>query len=219
MYYYPSGVKQFDELMKAISDLDELDNGESWMQWHASDREDIIYGKTKTFSLSEIEKMSSPYREKMNFIYKTIMDSFYDVCKDYAKDKNDTDEPNLFPAFNIKKYDTGVGMGAHFDQLDGDKTLRYSLVMYLNDDFEGGEISFVLADYERILEKQDIDFDYDLAVEKNEIDFGIKPKAGSIIIFPSSAPYHHTAHTVKSGFKYMVPGHWIHNNLSVYQGM
>ena len=48
--------------------------------------------------------------------------------------------------------------------------------------------------------------------------FGIKPKAGSVIIFPSSAPYHHTAHLVKSGFKYMVPGHWIHNNMELNRG-
>ena len=52
----------------------------------------------------------------------------------------------------------------------------------------------------------------------NEIDFGLKPKAGSIIIFPSMAPYHHTAHIVKNGFKYMVPSHWIHNDMSLHQG-
>ncbi len=104
-------------------------------------------------------------------------------------------------------------MGPHFDQLDGDKTLRYSLVMYLNDDCEGGEISFTLSDYDGVLQKRNANPDYEKAVENKEIDFGIKPKRGSVIIFPSSAPYHHTAHVVKSGVKYMIPGHWIHNDM------
>jgi hypothetical protein len=72
-----------------------------------------------------------------------------------------------------------------------------------------------LSDYKNIGEFPSPDLDYDVAVAKNEIDFGLKPKAGSIIIFPSSAPYHHTAHIVKTGFKYMVPSHWIHNNMEL----
>jgi hypothetical protein len=154
----------------------------------------------------------------MAFVYNTIQDSFYDVSKDYAEALGDYDEPRLFPTFNIKKYKEGTSMGAHYDQLDGDKTLRYSLVMYLNDDFEGGEISFTLSDYDGIINKTTPHPDYDNPENKDLMDFSIKPKAGSVIIFPSSAPYHHTAHLVKSKFKYMVPGHWIHNNMDLHQG-
>jgi hypothetical protein len=204
VYYYENGVKNFEELMKNIHELDEIDNPQPWENWTASNDKDFIYGKTMSFDKSQIGQMEDPYKSRMTYIFDTIMESFYDVSKDFATSIGDNDEPR-----------SGIGMGAHFDQLDGDQTLRYSLVMYLNDDFEGGEISFKLSDYKNIGEFPSPDLDYDVAVAKNEIDFGLKPKAGSIIIFPSSAPYHHTAHIVKTGFKYMVPSHWIHNNMEL----
>ena len=218
VYYYEDGVENFEQLMKTIDELDELNNHEPWENWTASNDKDFIYGQTKAFDKNQIEKLEEPYKSKMMFIFDTIMESFYDVSKDFATFIGDPDEPRLFPVFNIKKYRAGIGMGAHFDQLDGDQTLRYSLVMYLNDDFEGGEISFKLSEYKNIGEFPSPDLDYDIALANNEIDFGLKPKAGSIIIFPSSAPYHHTAHIVKTGFKYMVPGHWIHNNMELHKG-
>ena len=219
VYYYEDGVKDFDLLMKTIDELDNLEkhSGTStWFDWTASNDKDFIYGSTKTFDIDQINNMEDPYREKMSFVYKTIMDSFYDVSKDYATALEDYDEPKLFPTFNIKKYKEGTSMGAHFDQLDGDQTLRYSLVMYLNDNFDGGEISFTMSDYSGVLERQTPHPDYDHPENVDLMDFSVKPKAGSIIIFPSSAPYHHTAHLVKSNFKYMVPGHWIHNNMDFY---
>jgi hypothetical protein len=90
--------------------------------------------------------------------------------------------------------------------------------MYLNDDCEGGEISFKLSDYKDNSQVFSPDLDYDLAVKNNEIDCGIKPRAGSVIIFPSSAPYYHIAHIVKSGVKYMVPSHWIHKDREAANG-
>ena len=220
VYYYEDGVKNFEQLMNTIDELDSLESASglsSWQNWTASNDKDFIYGLTKTFDINQINVLAEPYKEKMSFIYKTIMDSFYDVCKDYATALGDYDEPRLFPTFNIKKYAKGTSMGAHFDQLDGDKTLRYSLVMYLNDDFEGGEISFSLSNYDGVTNKRSCVPDYEKSLKENTMDFSIKPKAGSIIIFPSSAPYHHTAHLVKTGFKYMVPGHWIHNDMEFYR--
>jgi hypothetical protein len=221
VYYYENAVKNFDEVMATIKELDELGPTETsplWADWSASDDKSFIYGVTQTFDLPQIRLMKEPYRTKLEFVYVNIMQSLFDVCRDYAEALGDPDEPNLFPSFNIKKYDTGSAMGAHYDQLDGDKTLRYSLVMYLNDDCEGGEISFKLSDYEDHTQVASPSLDYDVAFSNNEIDFGIKPSAGSVIIFPSSAPYYHTAHTVKSGVKYMVPGHWIHNEMEFKDG-
>lgn len=222
IYYYEDGVKNFDQLMKTIDEIDALDKEygkESWLDWTASNDKTFIYGKTKSFDINEINNITldKDYKEKMKYIYDTIMESFYDVSLDYARSIGDNDDPRLFPTFNIKKYKAGIGMGSHFDQLDGDKTLRYSLVMYLNDDFDGGEISFSLSDYEDVKKVASPDLDYDVAVSNGQIEFGLKPKAGSIIIFPSSAPYYHTAHVVKTNFKYMVPGHWIHNNMELHQ--
>lgn len=219
VYYYENAVKNFEKVIDAINELSKIENSSNisfWEDWTSSNDKNFIYGKTQVFDIEKINQIQEPHRDKLQIIYKNIMESFYEVSKDYASSIGDADEPRLFPVFNIKKYNTGMGMGAHYDQLDGDKTLRYSLVMYLNDDCEGGEISFKLFEYEDRDKAEFVpDIDYEVAVKNNQIDFGLKPSAGSIIIFPSSAPYYHTAHLVKSGFKYMVPGHWIHNDMNL----
>lgn len=235
VYYYTDAIDNFDKFQSTLKELDSLDsNNETgvnvWNPWTSSNDKSFIYGETKTFDINAINRFEGEVGEKSKYIYDAIMTTLYNVCKDYATSLGDFDEPRLFPTFNIKKYNTGMGMGAHFDQLDGDKTLRYSLVMYLNDDCEGGEISFQLKDYDGGWTSSDgfskgsapaVDLDYDISVANGAIDFGLKPKANSVVIFPAFPPYFHTAHIVKSGFKYMVPGHWIHNemDLNKSQGM
>jgi hypothetical protein len=113
VYYYEDGVKDFDLLMKTIDELDNLEkhSGTStWFDWTASNDKDFIYGSTKTFDIDQINNMEDPYREKMSFVYKTIMDSFYDVSKDYATALGDYDEPKLFPTFNIKFIKDGIAL-------------------------------------------------------------------------------------------------------------
>lgn len=228
VYYYTDAIEDFDNFQKILNELDTLEqNTDSdvnvWKAWTSSNDKTFIYGETKTFDINAIKSLDGEVAEKSKYIYDSVMSALYNVSKDYASSLGDFDEPRLFPTFNIKKYNTGMGMGAHFDQLDGDQTLRYSLVMYLNDDCEGGEISFQLKDYDGGWTSSDgwvrgapaVDLDYDVAVADKAIDFGVKPKANSIIIFPAYAPYFHTAHIVKSGVKYMVPGHWIHNHMDL----
>lgn len=235
VYYYTDVIKDFDKFWTILKDLDALALNDSsdinkWNLWTASNDKNFIYGETKTFDVKQFENLNNEVGEKGKYIYNEVMSALYDVCKDYATALGDFDEPRLFPTFNIKKYNTGMGMGAHFDQLDGDKTLRYSLVMYLNDDCEGGELSFQLKDYNGGWTSTDgfskgtapaVHLDYNKSLANGAIDFGVKPKANSVIIFPAFPPYFHTAHTVKSGVKYMIPGHWIHNEMDLYksQGM
>ena len=214
VYYYKNVIPNHKELVSLIdsTDLDELgDSITKWSEWTSCSGQHYVYGAEKRISPTDEEKMLPIENNKVSYIFNTINDAFYKVCKDYAESMGDMDEPNLFPIFMIKKYKAGTFMGAHFDQQEGDTRLRYSLVMYLNDDYEGGEISFIIKDPKGILEGPRPPEDYDQAKEMGLLDIALKPEAGSILIFPSSPPYHHTAHLVKSGFKYMVPMHWMHN--------
>lgn len=228
--YYTDAIENFDLFMATLCDLDSMGSTQDgavneWKSWTSSNDINFVYGQTKTFYLDAIKQAQNEIGAKSEYLYDSIMKTFYEVCKDYASLVGDDDEPKIFPTFNIKKYDVGMAMGSHFDQLDGDKTLRYSLVMYLNDDYEGGEISFQLRDYNGGWTSKDgwfmdapaVDLDYEVAVQKKSIDFGVKPKANSVIIFPANAPYFHTAHIVKSGYKYMIPGHWIHNHMDFHR--
>lgn len=82
-------------------------------------------------------------------------------------------------SFNFIKY----GPGQHF-QIHSDHGYSYtcvlSLVGYLNDDYEGGELHF------------------------DKLGLTIKPKAGDLYLFPSSYVYSHAAMPVTSGTKYSV---------------
>jgi hypothetical protein len=100
-------------------------------------------------------------------------------------------------------------MGAHFDAQAGDRSLKYSIVLYLNDDYEGGEISFVIRPYDLRNPKNGglkPKADADDPANKELVDFTLKPKAASALIFPSTHPYKHQVHIMKSGDKYIFPG-------------
>jgi hypothetical protein len=188
IYYYEDGVKNFETLMKTIDELDALDKEygkESWLDWTASNDKNFIYGKTKSFDIEQINNITldPDYKEKMKYVYNTIMESFHEVCSDYAKSIGDNDEPRLFPTFNIKKYRSGIGMGSHFDQNDGDTTLRYSFNIYLNDDFDGGQT---------------------YVYESNKKRVDIQPKPGRLVAYNGHKLEHGVA-KVTNGLRYTLP--------------
>jgi|688.fasta_scaffold171628_4 Rps23 Pro-64 3,4-dihydroxylase Tpa1-like proline 4-hydroxylase len=81
--------------------------------------------------------------------------------------------------FQLLKYEVGQYFHSHYDSYPSVNRV-ISVLIYLNDDYEGGEIEFV------------------------NFDIKIKPKAGTLIMFPSNYPYRHIAHPVISGTKYAV---------------
>jgi len=208
IYYYENVIEDFDNFNKVFKKMDD-----GWTVWHSSDNEEHIYGEHKSLDLKIIDEAEGHLKENMLYIYNLIMNAFRNVAKDYAESQDEHEEPKLFDLLNIKKYNAGTYMGSHFDQLQGDMSLKYSFVMYLNDNYEGGELSFNIIDYDEVFnEGPHIDTDYDKASELKLFDIGFKPKSNSVVIFPASAPYFHTAHLVKTGFKYMITSHWIHND-------
>lgn len=217
IYYYRNAIEDPKALVEKIESTELKDYGNSiskWQEWAACSGEHYVYGSEKTLYPTDLEKNADLNENEISYIFNTIDKALYNVAKDYAMSKGVTDEPNLFPVFPIKKYSAGTFMGAHFDQQEGDTRLKYSLVAYLNDDYEGGELSFTIKspDAPIVHDKPMPDFSEATEKTKENITISVKPEAGSIIIFPSSPPYHHTAHLVKSGFKYMVPTHWMHES-------
>jgi hypothetical protein len=216
VYYYKNVIpdpKKFLEIIESTENEDFENSITKWNEWTSCSGEMYTYGSEKTVSPTEEEKNMSLNDNPVSYIYNTITEIFYKVCKDYATSKGDFEEPFILPSFDIKKYSAGTYMGTHFDQQEGDTRLKYSLVFYLNDDYEGGEISFTVESPDSSLVLAKPENDYEISKNKGRISFGIKPEAGSVIIFPSSPPYHHTAHLLKKGFKYMIPMHW-YNDLN-----
>jgi hypothetical protein len=198
VYYYTDVIEDPNKLLEII----ESENLEDWTEWASCSGMHYVYGKNKSVFPSE------NLEDEKGYVYKTISKAFYNVAEDYGKCLGIEYPPKLFNESRIKKYSPGTSMGAHFDQQEGDGRILYSLVMYLNDDYEGGELSFTLTSQDGALVNKGPDHDFEIAKNQGRHNFYIKPKAGSVVIFPSTPPYHHTAHLVKSGFKYMVPQHW-----------
>jgi hypothetical protein len=86
-----------------------------------------------------------------------------------------------YEAFNFVKYE---GEGKHFN-IHADHGPAYnctvSAVIYINDDYEGGEIQFPRLD-----------------------GYTLTPKVGDIAVFPSNYIYEHASLPMKSGTKYCV---------------
>lgn len=208
VYYYENSIENVDQIIKVINELDDLDKEHgisSWTEWKEGD---FLCAYNKKYDINEINKLEDSYKNRMNFIYSIIEKSFYDVCKDYGISIKDESEVVFDQLFDVRKYKVGGGIGPHFDQGYEGNASKYTLVMYLNENYEGGEISFSLSHYTDPSSLPMVDDNYNAAKEKNEINFGLKPRAGSVIIFPSSPPYRHTVHSVISGEKYIVQLPW-----------
>jgi Rps23 Pro-64 3,4-dihydroxylase Tpa1-like proline 4-hydroxylase len=118
--------------------------------------------------------LTQKYRDFTKLFFE-IKNNLDECIKDYQKKYNIVME--YMEAINFVKY----GPGQHF-QTHADHGFSYictvSSVMYLNDEYEGGELYFP------------------------NFDLIIKPEYGDIVLFPSTFIYSHAALPVKSGTKY-----------------
>lgn len=128
------------------------------------------------FKKTDIAQDPSEASKKLQDIWQDCYDRQLPAVQDYCK-KYNIHNLRYWEAFNYIRY----GEGQHFQE-HHDHGFSYnctvSLVSYLNDDYEGGEIFFRL---------QGINY---------------KPKAGDTVLFPSNFMYPHTAKVVTKGVKY-----------------
>jgi hypothetical protein len=123
-----------------------------------------------------------PHKNKFSLNLQQLWQDIYDkkspAVKDYCE-RHGISDLRYWEAFNFVKY----GPGNHFSE-HADHGFSYnctvSLVAYVNDDYEGGELYFRLQ------------------------GINVKPKAGDLFIFPSNYMYPHQAKPVSSGTKYSI---------------
>lgn len=191
IWYWENALSFPEHLKDFIDKIDEEPDSYSriskWENWTASDNSSLVYGKTKTINRSALKTTTGSDIVDKKTLY--IANSFlmaFQMCTDRYLDarKLDKNKYNLsLDRIPIKAWNEGQSMGPHFDGQDGNKDLAFSLVAYVNDDYEGGEISFP------------------------NHNVTIKPKAGSLIMFPSQEPYIHEVKPIVSGTRYMSPAH------------
>jgi hypothetical protein len=111
-------------------------------------------------------------------LIKSVVDSYKTL---FNISENILDEER----YSLLRYSPGQYYHEHYD--GGTESARaISVLIYLNDDYEGGEIEFINFNHK------------------------IKPKAGTVMLFPSGYAYRHIAHSVVSGTKYVIVT-WLHD--------
>lgn len=189
VYYFPGIIKDIDNLLKDIEEFHSV-SVSPWDTWYANNTSDSYpYGLVKTFQTALLDEEVDPEKaivaKKIIF---SILEAMEASCSEYLrvhgaaateleylheclfKDRN---------RYGIRKYNPQESMGPHQDMVDSERD-TITISVYLNDDYEGGEI----------------------AVVEGDLDIAIKAKAGSIVIFPSS--YHHESRYSPSGRKMII---------------
>ncbi len=88
--------------------------------------------------------------------------------------------------FRIKRYNSGTGeqFDTHVDACNLESSKRYlSMLFYLNDDFTGGETVFLPGEFDQL---------------------EVKPKKGSVLMFPPTWQYPHAGLPLITGTKYIM---------------
>jgi len=152
---------------------------DAWKPWFSGDK-DHIYGERKFVFGKNLKESTGLEKNIVEILENTMNKS----ARQYAEIFNISAPIELSTNFVINKYNTGEKMGSHVDWNIKNNTLEYSFVVYLNDNYEGGEIYWP---NHKVL---------------------LKPKAGSLVIFPSKEPYQHSVKEITKGNKIFIPHFW-----------
>lgn len=121
------------------------------------------------------DMISMHWGQYISFLFKRCLNYY----RDFTKESHDVQITDL----SVLKYEKGGHYKVHHDHhRKFPRTL--SFIMFLNDDFEGGDLKFHFPD------------------EKNI--HTINKKKGRIVIFPSNFLYKHTVEPVKEGTRYSI---------------
>jgi hypothetical protein len=130
------------------------------------------------FKKTDIEQDKSQQSINLQGIWQDVYDAQLPAVQDYTRDYN-LGELKYWEAFNFIKYGPGQHFMEHHDH-GFSYNCTVSLVAYVNDDYEGGELYFRLQNLK------------------------VKPNAGDLFIFPSNFMYPHQAMPVHLGTKYSI---------------
>jgi hypothetical protein len=129
----------------------------------------------------------------MKKVIDNMLEGINRVAEDFYKQKGFNKAPNVMPALHICKYEPGGGIGFHFDA-ERNGALLYTIAIYWNGGYTGGELGFQLANVKRS-ELEDMP-------DQEKVIFNIQPEKGCVIIFPATLPFFHASLELKEGLKY-----------------
>lgn len=184
---------------QVIANINELDTNrgvydvlpqfQDWMEGHVQQdgvwRATLNKGRNKIIRWSETRDRVE-YDEIRAFVSAKVLDPIWipltKAAAHYAEHAGVPVPTYITKNIDIRVYATGQELGPHTDTNHNGPVTHHSLVIYLNDDHEGGEIHFP------------------------KLDLTIKPKAGTIVTFPATTL--HESLPVTQGNKWHSPCFW-----------
>lgn len=176
IYYYKSILGNTATIVEQLTTEHEGDAEEcigKWYEWKSSDG-DYVFGKKRDTSAGLFGKSS----EENQTLYSALNGAIVFAANEYATEKSIT--LGRMSEISINAYDPEKHMGPHTDNA---KDAQISVIMYLNDNYDGGELEFP---------RQNV---------------SIKPNAGSILVFPSVDPYVHDPKPA-TDYRYICTAFW-----------
>ena len=198
---YRDSIPDIDQIFKIIQESELLNDNdlliEPWAQW---DEDNGILSKIAKESHLLGNKNGSVL-EQQQYVRDTLTNTITDLSKDYLsmwKDVGTWEYVESFEnlersALDLLKYNQtdnrkSLAMNYHTDNKGYTADRRgykqiLTFTIYLNDDYEGGDISYIN--------------------EEDQILVTYKPKKGDVTIFPSGYPYFHGVKPVSKNNKYL----------------
>lgn len=198
---YKNIFKNSKELINTLSEDKEDSIFDPWRQWYQQGyRKDVVFDLNKKYQETEESSYLLEVCNAVNFIRKDYFDDFekekgvwpsfinnWDDLKKsqeifyldyfrYIKEQNHYSQENLLMEYHVDE----------FPVVNEAKTRRHVLTInfYLNNDYEGGEISA-----------------YDSISNKS---YTYKPKPGDAVVMPSTEPFYHAVKGFKGADRYFL---------------
>ena len=202
VWVYRKAIKDPDVLMAKLL---ELPDWKDW--WVFGVINDELSGANESwddFPTRDEWEQHLQIRKKSKYpeLILEIEEYFYSATRAYTEEQGIDLENWVHQTPSVCLYKSGGGVGDgltmnyHTDdqqeksEARGDK-FRVTCTMYLNDDYEGGELSFIIKD-----DSGDTRFDY-------------KPQAGDILVFPSTHPFYHGVKEMITGDRFFIRNFWL----------
>jgi hypothetical protein len=116
-----------------------------------------------------------------------LMVDIRDRASSIIKEINDIDKPLYSNGLAIVRWKEGSSQGPHADQPGGFEYREFGSVLYLNDNYDGGNIYFP------------------------QYGINVKPSAGTYAFFPGDLDHIHGVGEIKGNIRYTFPIFWTYD--------
>jgi hypothetical protein len=197
MVYYKNIIDNPANLISKIESLDQRYLKDSapdqtsvkpWVAWTYGNGDNKLMFCWQKFipQVKDLQQTDIYYNEQLE-ISSELFGALDKTMKHYTTQLYPFAEKNIKSrehTMHLLKYENSGHLPAHQDQGVSSRVL--SVLVYLNDDYEGGDIEF------------------------RHSGLRFKPEAGSVLFFPSNFLYVHEVYPVTKGPRYALPN-WYHN--------